>query len=126
MKKGLVAIFLSLLIMPVSHAHHSFAVHFESDELVEVKGVVKEFRFTNPHGILLFTAKDEDGNDVEWRAETNSPSMLRRRGWAADSMQPGDKIIVTGFPGRDKPHYMRISFVEIEGKGKLQAQAKAD
>ena len=123
--------YLSILLVmfafaPFAKAHHSFAVHFVADELVEVKGVVKEFRFSNPHGVLLFTVIDENGNEVEWRAETNSPNMLRRRGWEKDSLKPGDRITIKGFPARKKPHYMRISHVLIEGGGELKAQAKAD
>ena len=117
---------VSLIIPAHSSAHHSFAVHFDGKNLVEVHGTVKEFRFTNPHGILLFTAEDENGNTVEWRAETNSPTMLMRRGWHGDSMEAGDKIIISGFPAKKIPYYMRISTVEIEGKGRLTAQAKAD
>lgn len=126
MLKKLMFACLALLISAAASAHHSFAVHFVSDELVEVQGVVKEFRFTNPHGVLLFTAMDAEGNEVEWRAETNSPNVLRRRGWKPDSMIAGDKITVHGFPARKDPHYMRISSVVIEGKGELTAQAKVD
>lgn len=126
MKKILLITLATFILTPLVQAHHSFAVHFVGDELVEVKGVVKQFRFTNPHGVLVFTAVDESGNDIEWRAESNSPNMLRRRGWKRDSLKPGDVITITGFPGRKKPNYMRISHISIEGGGELRAQAKAD
>jgi len=109
-----------------SGAHHSFVVHFVDDELVTVKGVVTSFRFTNPHGVLLFQATDEDGNQIQWRAETNSPNALRRRGWARDSLKVGDEVTITGFPARNEDHYMRISVVRFEDGRELRAQAKAD
>ena len=41
----------------VAPAHHSFAVFFDTDsQLRKVTGVVKEFRFTNPHGVVTDVA----------------------------------------------------------------------
>ena len=115
-----------LFVSMPSGAHHSFVIHFVDDELVTVKGVVTSFRFTNPHGVLLFQATDEDGNQIQWRAETNSPNALRRRGWARDSLKVGDEVTITGFPARNEDHYMRISIVRFEDGRELRAQAKAD
>jgi hypothetical protein len=125
--KALIPITLgALLAAPFAAAHHSFAVHFVADRTVTVTGVVKEFRFTNPHGILLFTVTDENGVEHEWKAETNSPNVLRRRGWNKDSMKPGDKVTIDGFPSRDDDRYMRISHVVLPDGSELFAQARAD
>lgn len=55
-------------------AHHSFAEFFDGDRTITVSGTVTEFQFRNPRGLLRFAAKDASGKEVEWRAETNSPS----------------------------------------------------
>jgi hypothetical protein len=89
-------------------AHHSFAVHFVGDKLVTVQGVVTEFSFRNPHGILLLTAKAADGADEQWKIETNSPNILRRRGWTETSIKPGDRVAVEGYPARDGSNFMRV------------------
>jgi hypothetical protein len=105
------AFFLTLVLSlaaSVALAHHSFAVFFDTDsQLRKVTGVVKEFRFTNPHGVVTL-AVVEGGRQVIWRAETNSPSILRRRGWSADSLQVGEKITVEGWPARDGSRYLRL------------------
>jgi len=89
-------------------AHHSFAVFFDTDsQLRKVTGVVKEFRFTNPHGVVTL-AVSEGSHEVIWRAETNSPSILRRRGWSPESLHVGDKVTVEGWPARDGSKYMRM------------------
>ena len=119
------SLLLSLLHVTPAFAHHSFAVHFVSDKTVEVTGTVEAFRFTNPHGILTFNSMDENGKPVAWRAETNSPNVLRRRGWAKDSLKPGDQITVTGFPARDGTSYMRISRVVFADGHELIGQAQA-
>lgn len=84
-------------------AHHSFAVYFDPDAPVTLEGTVTAFRFTNPHGTLVF---DVDGE--EWRAETNAPVVLRRRGWSRDSLRPGQQVTVSGWRARDGRHYMRL------------------
>jgi hypothetical protein len=104
-------LFLTLafsLAARVAPAHHSFAVFFDTDsQLRKVTGVVKEFRFTNPHGVLTLAVADGD-HQVIWRAETNSPSILRRRGWTADSLHVGEKITIEGWPARDGSKYLRL------------------
>jgi Family of unknown function (DUF6152) len=90
-------------------AHHSFAVFFDSDQgIVSVRGVVTEFNFRNPHGIIRLNVKDKSGAMEEWKAETNSPSILERRGWKKDSLKAGDEIVVEGWKARDGSRYMRM------------------
>jgi hypothetical protein len=102
------ALLLLILAEPFAMAHHSFAVFFDTDsQLRKVTGVVKEFRFTNPHGVVTL-AVTEGGHQVTWRAETNSPSILRRRGWSATSLQIGEKITIEGWPARDGSKYLRL------------------
>ncbi len=106
--RSLVGTVATLSVATLAWAHHSFPVHFESEASLQVSGVVTEFRFTNPHGLVFFTVSDADGNEAQWRAETNSPSVLRRRGWSADAIRPGDSITVHGYPSRDGSNFMRI------------------
>jgi hypothetical protein len=97
-------------------AHHSFAVFFDTDsQLRKVTGVVKEFRFTNPHGLVTL-AVHEGGNEVIWRAETNSPSVLRRRGWTPGSIHVGETITIEGWPARDGSLYMRLRAASRDGQ----------
>jgi hypothetical protein len=97
-----------LLASDPALAHHSFAVHFVADRIVKVSGVVNEFSFRNPHGLLVLTAKGDDGQAAQWRIETNSPNILRRRGWTETSIKPGDAVTVEGYPARDGSNSMRV------------------
>jgi Family of unknown function (DUF6152) len=89
-------------------AHHSFPVHFIADKIISVSGVVTEFNFRNPHGIVTFKVEGKDGAVEEWKAETNSPNILRRRGWTETSIKPGDHITVEGYPSRDGSNSLRL------------------
>jgi hypothetical protein len=88
-------------------AHHSFAVFFDAERMVTVSGTVTEFQFRNPHGLIRLTTQDQ-GKEQVWRAETNSPSILERRGWTRDSLKAGDRITVEGWPARDGSNYLRM------------------
>jgi hypothetical protein len=104
----LVAVLGVLGGMPAA-AHHSFAVFFDNEQgVVSVRGVVTEFSFRNPHGVIRLNVKDKSGNTVEWKAETNSPSILERRGWKKDSLKAGDEINIEGWQARDGSRYMRM------------------
>ena len=120
------AALLLAIAAPVTQAHHSFAVHFVADELIELKGTVTSFRFTNPHGIVTFNVTKDDGTVEEWRAETNSPNSLRRRGWTRDSIKVGDEVTILGFPTRDGSPYVRISKITFADGRELTGQAQQD
>lgn len=89
-------------------AHHSFAVYFDAGKSVTITGKVTAFRFTNPHGTIVLEVADTQGQVREWRAETNAPVVLQRRGWTRDSVKPGETITVEGWPSRDGKPYIRL------------------
>ena len=98
-----------LASLPVAAlAHHSFAVFFDGSKNITLTGVVTEFKFVNPHGLIVLQVKNKDGVAEEWKVETNSPSILRRRGWAPDSIKKGEMITVEGWPARDNSHWARL------------------
>jgi hypothetical protein len=97
------------LMAQTAQAHHSFAVFFNADEaVVPITGVVSEFHFTNPHGIIKLMVLGKGGPAQEWKVETNSPSILSRRGWTKDSLKPGETVTIQGWPARDGTNYMRL------------------
>jgi hypothetical protein len=99
----------SALCAGVARAHHSFAVFFSDDKaVVSVRGTVTGFEFKNPHGLIRLEARDAAGAVVQWKAETNSPSILERRGWSRDSVKLGDEITIEGWGARDGSRYMRL------------------
>jgi hypothetical protein len=102
---------LLMAAMPVP-AHHSFAVFFDDARSVTVTGTVEEFQFRNPHGLIRITVKKPDGSAETWKAETNSPSILERRGWTRTSLKAGDVITIDGWPARDGTNYLRMRSVK--------------
>ena len=100
---------LGLTLSASALAHHSFAVFFADDKaVVSVSGKVTGFDFKNPHGLIRLEVRDATGAVVQWKAETNSPSILERRGWSRDSLKLGDEITIEGWGARDGSRYMRL------------------
>lgn len=89
-------------------AHHSFAVFFQTSRSISVTGVVTAVEFSNPHGLIHLTVKRPDGTLETWTAETNSPSILARRGWSKDTLKPGETVTVKGWPARNGARYLRM------------------
>jgi hypothetical protein len=78
-------------------AHHSFAM-FDTEHPIEIAGTVKEFRFVNPHTILIVEVKGQDGSVKSWTLESGAPGLQAREGMTARSLKPGDEVVVTISP----------------------------
>ncbi len=97
-----------MLAAGTAQAHHSFAAFFDPARIVTVTGTVTEFAFTNPHGIIAIDVKAANGSTQEWRAETNAPVVLSRRGWSRTSVKPGEVLTLEGWASRDGKPYIRL------------------
>lgn len=81
-------------------AHHSHA-NYEANRTVEITGTVEDYQWINPHTWIYMTVVGEDGQEEEWALESGSTGQLTRRGWAPDSMKPGDTITAIVKPLKD-------------------------
>src|SRR3970282_1791787 len=99
MKKVLLLASASLLTMFAlpGAAHHSGSM-FEEEKTVTLKGVVKEFQYTNPHSWLIVDVTNEDGTVTTWGFEAEGPSTLIRAGIRQGDFKPGTLITITGRP----------------------------
>jgi len=85
-------------------AHHSFAM-FEMDKDVEYRGVVREWKWQNPH--VHFTIDVPKGPGVDpksvglWDGEGGSVNIMTRQGWTRASYKAGDPIRLVGHPMKD-------------------------
>jgi hypothetical protein len=85
-------------------AHHSFAAEYDESKPLLLEGVVTRVDWENPHVHFYVDVGGPDGTVVNWVCETGGPTRLTRRGWTRESLKPGDRVIVHGFPAKDASH----------------------
>jgi len=90
----------ALSVAPMAQAHHSNSAFYVT-KVITIKGVVKEFKWANPHVWVILDVDDGKGNKVEWKVEGRPPGILLRAGWTPKSLQPGDVITVDLSPAKD-------------------------
>ena len=95
----LAVVLMSLLLLSGASpiAHHSPAM-FDMARRVQLKGVVRQFQWTNPHSYIQLLVKDAAGKEVEWSLEMAGPTYLYNNGWRPSTLKKGDQIIVTIAP----------------------------
>ena len=94
----LLAVLASALVVSNVAAHHSFAPVYDAKRTIVVEGVVKEFRFINPHALMLMDVTDDTGKVVTWTIEFAGRLNLGEGGWNEHTVTPGQKVTVTGNP----------------------------
>ena len=101
------------LLMPhPAEAHHGWA-EFDLNHVVTYEGTVTDFHYTNPHCVVEFDVKDGKGQVQKWQGEFSNPGNLARKGWTAATLQPGDKITISGNPARDNGPAMHVTKVRM-------------
>ena len=104
MKKVIVSGLLgvSLLAVPV-FAHHGTATSFDTKKVVKMSGLVKEFRWRNPHAELIFDGKDDAGQPMSYSIEMGAPAQLAMDGLTRNTFKPGDEVVVEAHPSFASP-----------------------
>jgi hypothetical protein len=96
---GLITGSVLCLALP-AWAHHAFNM-YDNSKYINVKGTVKEFKWTNPHANLFFVVRAANGKTEDWVIECSSPNIIGRKGWKATSLKPGDTVELTMHPMKD-------------------------
>jgi hypothetical protein len=100
-------VLIALLVTGSAHAHHSAAV-FDSDKVIELRGVVVDFKLRSPHSSFVVDARafSKDGVEIgggvaRWEVESESLPVLRSQGIEPGTFEPGDAITIEAWPHRD-------------------------
>ncbi len=93
-------------------AHHGAAAYV--DKIVVLKdATVTSFLWANPHSIVMFDVKEDNGTVTHWAAEAGSPSAISLLGWNRNSLKPGDVITVYIFPAKSGNPVGRLNKVVL-------------
>jgi hypothetical protein len=107
-------------------AHHGSA-SYKTDKVVVMKqATVTKFLWANPHTMLLFDVKEENGNISHWAGEAGSPSAVRLWGWNKNSLQPGDLITVHLYPSKFESNVGRLEKIVLADGTTLKDSPRGD
>lgn len=94
-------------------AHHSFPATYHIDQMTSIEGEVVQFLFRNPHSFVHVMAPDKSGKMQRWAVEWGGGAALARERITSTTLKPGDKVKITGNPGRnDADHRIRMQKIE--------------
>ena len=94
-----VLISLALLAVPV-FGHHGRGASYDNGKLEELKGVVTEWAWRNPHCALYVDVKGADGKVVNWGFESQSVGSLSKLNMTRRSFVPGQEVRIKYNPSR--------------------------
>jgi uncharacterized protein DUF6152 len=90
---------LFVVMVTAADSHHAFSPVYDGKKTIEVEGVVTQFRFVNPHAMMLMDVTDKKTGKLEkWNVEFAGRLNLEEAGWTADSIKAGEHVKVTGNP----------------------------
>src|SRR4051812_31740491 len=108
MRRLLLGVAVLAACATVVDAHHSIAGVYDSTQRVTIDGVVARFQFVNPHPFVVVTVS---GGVMpgEWRVEMDNKSELADVGVTTATLKPGDRVVVSGSPARDRSQSLYVS-----------------
>ena len=86
-------------------AHHSFSAYYFEEQSVTIEGDLVEFDLRAPHAWVHIMARDEQGQVRRYAAEWGNPNRLSRDGITGATLKAGDRVVITGSPGRTASEY---------------------
>ena len=101
-----------LLLAGQVQAHHSFATHYDSSNIVEVSGVLSDVKMRNPHSFFEVDVINENGETETWEVEAHAVPVLRRIGITRDTLKVGDAVTIRG-PRSRRPDKLLLFGAQI-------------
>jgi hypothetical protein len=101
-----------LFLTSVASAHHSFATHYDTTNIVEISGVLSSVKMRSPHSFFAVDIVTEDGKSETWEVEAHAVPILRRLGITKDTLKVGDTVMIRG-PRSRRPEKLLLFGAEI-------------
>jgi hypothetical protein len=107
------ALLIGGISLEAAFGHHAFPANYLVNERIAIEGTVVKFQVLNPHSFIHVLAPDQDGVMQTWVIEWGPGILLAHDDIDSQTLKPGDKVKVTGSPGRvAAQHRMRITTIE--------------
>ena len=103
-------------------AHHAIGSIYDAARPTKLEGVVTAFRFVPPHPFVEIDVIGRDGTSQRWRLELDNHFELVQVGMNATTLQPGDKVTVSGSSARNGDRSVYVRSLERVSDGFLYEQ----
>jgi len=107
-KLGVGSCAIVMALSGVTHAHHSLAGMYDQSRRVALDGIIAQFHYVNPHPYVLLDVKDASGKTQQWRLEMDNRRELADIGITSETLKQGDRLVVSGSPGRAEPRLLYV------------------
>jgi hypothetical protein len=107
---------------------------YDTRRNVRVEGVITQFQFINPHAFLTVEVREPGGTPRQWQIELDDRGELGEIGMTAQTLRPGDHVVVTGSPARRDANRLYLgrldrpadgySFEQINGRPRLRSVSR--
>jgi hypothetical protein len=96
----------SLLVISLyARAHHAFSAEFDAQKPIELKGVITQARWVNPHSWIYVDVKNKDGTVSNWGFEFGAPFSLKQKGLTKTTLPVGTEITLKGYRSKSGENY---------------------
>jgi hypothetical protein len=106
-------------------AHHSRTM-FDMRKNVTYRGIVKEYRWQNPHSRIVITVQSgaTDPSTVgTWNVEASSINIMVSQRWNRTTYKPGDPITVVAHPSTNGSNSVLLFYaIKADGTRLYRAQ----
>ena len=100
------------------YAHHSQVAVYRTNDEQKIEGSLVQVMVRSPHSWVHVEAKDEKGEVRRYAIEWGGAAQLRNAGIDGKTLKVGDKVRVTGRPGRNPAdHRLLMLFIERPSDG---------
>jgi len=107
-----------LLTSGAALAHHSQVAVYHSNTEQKIEGELVQVMIRSPHSWVHVEAKDEKGEVQRFAVEWGGAAQLRNQGVDGKTLKIGDKVRITGRPGRNAmDHRLLMMFIERPSDG---------
>ena len=94
-------------------AHHSQVAVYKPTEEQKIEGTLAQVLIRSPHSWVHVEARDETGQTIRYAVEWSGATQLRTAGVDGKTLKVGERVRVTGRPGRNAADH-RLLMVYIE------------
>jgi hypothetical protein len=96
-----------------AYAHHSQVAVYKTSEEQKIEGTLAQVLIRSPHSWIHVDTKDENGQTKRYAIEWGGATQLRNANVDGKTLKVGEKVRVTGRPGRNAAD-LRMLMVYIE------------